>query len=141
MLAKVARADEKAGGLDRGAGRLDREAGALARLAPAAAAAGATVPRVRARLELGGATALVEDVIPGTPARALLTREPERLPALLDRIGAWLLRWNAATRTEHDAHAGRPRALAARAGAAARRRAAPRAAPATASRSSPSTAT
>ena len=83
-------------------GRLDREAGALARLGPAAAAAGAAVPRVRDRVEWDGVTALVEDVVAGEPARAVLARDPARLSAVLDALGGWLLRWNAATRAEHE---------------------------------------
>ena len=85
-----------------GAGRLDREADALARLGPAAAAAGVALPRVIARVESGGVTALVEDVVPGAPARAALARDAARLPAVLGALGGWLLRWNAATRAEHE---------------------------------------
>jgi hypothetical protein len=83
-------------------GRLDREAGALARLGPAAAAAGAALPRVRDRVDLGGHTALVEDVVGGEPARAVLARDPARLAGVLAALGGWLLRWNAATRVEHE---------------------------------------
>ena len=85
-----------------GGGRLGREADALERLGPAAAAAGAAVPRVVARLEEGGVRALVEDVVAGAPARAVLARDPARLGAFLEALGAWLLRWNAATRAEHE---------------------------------------
>ncbi len=102
VLAKVARADEEAGGLD-----ARRPAASTARPAPSSGSP--PPPRPRARRSRASARASSS----AAPPRSSRTSSRGRRPApcwpgspsdcrqLLDRIGAWLLRWNAATRTEH----------------------------------------
>jgi hypothetical protein len=73
---------------------------ALVRLGPAAAAAGATVPQVMAS-ELSGRPAVVESVVPGRNAYALLVAQPQRFESVGAALTGWLERWNAATAVEH----------------------------------------
>lgn len=71
-----------------------REAGTLPRLGPAAAAAGARVPRLLAASHGDAVSVAVESIVAGTPAARALGRSPERLPAIAESIVDWLARWN-----------------------------------------------
>jgi aminoglycoside phosphotransferase (APT) family kinase protein len=72
---------------------------ALATLGPGAAAAGATVPRSVASTRLDGVPVVVETGVPGRVAASSLGERPRDVQAVLDRVLAWLLRWNRATAT------------------------------------------
>lgn len=75
------------------------EARALETFGPAAEAAGATLPRPLGSSELQGVPVLVETGVPGRVAASTLSERPRAVPAVLDRVLAWLLRWNRATAT------------------------------------------
>ena len=75
------------------------EARALATFASSAQEAGATVPRELASADLHGVPVLVETGVPGRVAAATLAERPGEVRAVLDRILAWLVRWNRTTAT------------------------------------------
>jgi hypothetical protein len=72
---------------------------ALATLGPGAAAAGAAVPRYLASTQLDGVPVVVETGLPGRAAASALAERRREVPAVLDRVLGWLLRWNRATAT------------------------------------------
>jgi hypothetical protein len=76
------------------------EGRALAELGPAARAAGADLPVALEESELGGEPLLVTTGIAGTPASMLIAALPRRRGALVERLAAWLERWNTATSTD-----------------------------------------
>lgn len=82
-----------------GARGLGREAERLAALGPAAAAAGAVVPRVLARGERAGVPVLIETPVPGVPVTALAASGRASVPDVLGRLRVWLGRWHRATQT------------------------------------------
>jgi hypothetical protein len=73
------------------------EAEALRELGPAATAAGASVPVVVWSGALHGIPALAETAVSGRRAALVVAERPEELGFVLQRLLAWLARWNAAT--------------------------------------------
>ena len=73
------------------------EARALEAFAASAEAAGAAVPRPVAPSQLDGVPVLVETGVPGRVAATRLAERPADVGAVLDRVLAWLLRWNGET--------------------------------------------
>ena len=78
------------------------EARALETFAASAEAAGATVPRPIAASRLNGLPVLVETGVPGRLAALALAERPGDVVKVLERVLAWLLRWNRATATEGE---------------------------------------
>jgi len=72
---------------------------ALETLGPAARAAGAAVPYPVREVSLD-TPVLVQTGLSGRAASISLTRDPRRLPALLDEVTSWLGRWNTGTATD-----------------------------------------
>lgn len=70
---------------------------ALALLGRGAAAAGAAVPRYLASTQLDSVPVSVETGVPGRVAASALAERGGDVPAVLDRVLAWLLRWNRST--------------------------------------------
>jgi hypothetical protein len=70
---------------------------ALATFAASAQAAGAAVPRPLASSQLDGLPVLVETGVAGRVAATTVSERPRDVPVVLDRVLAWLLRWNRAT--------------------------------------------
>jgi hypothetical protein len=73
------------------------EARALETFGASVQAAGATVPRPLASFDLRGVPVLVETGVPGRVAATTLSERPGEARAVLDRVLAWLLRWNRTT--------------------------------------------
>jgi hypothetical protein len=73
------------------------EARALETFGASAQAAGATVPRPLASFDLRGIPVLVETGVPGRVAATTLSERPGEARAVLERVLAWLLRWNRTT--------------------------------------------
>jgi hypothetical protein len=88
VVAKVALTEADAG---------PREEERLRRLAPAASSAGARVPQVVRRVDLGGAAGLVETRVDGRLAAPLLTDHAVQLDDVLGPVCGWLERFGAAT--------------------------------------------
>jgi hypothetical protein len=80
-----------------------RESERLMTLGRSAAAAGARVPAYLASADLGGRNVLLETVVSGRSAAALLADAPDRLPSVITRVADWLERWNKATLTNGGA--------------------------------------
>jgi hypothetical protein len=72
---------------------------ALEAFADSARAAGAAVPRLVAASQLQGVPLLVESGVAGRVAASALAERPGDAPVVLDRVLAWLLRWNRASAT------------------------------------------
>jgi hypothetical protein len=72
---------------------------ALALLGRGAAEAGAAVPRHLASIQLATVPVAIETAVPGRVAASALAERPGDVPAVLDRVLAWLLRWNRSTAT------------------------------------------
>jgi hypothetical protein len=75
------------------------EARALETFAASAETAGAAVPHPRTTFRLDGVPVLVETGVPGRVAASTLSERPRDVQVVLDRVLAWLLRWNRATAT------------------------------------------
>lgn len=73
------------------------EARALETFAASAEAAGAAVPHPVSTSQLDGVPVLVETGVPGRVAASTLSERPDEVEAVLDRVLAWLLRWNRGT--------------------------------------------
>ena len=80
--------------------RLERERAALQALGDAARRAGAGIAAVVAAPAPG---LLAASALPGSPASALLARDPALAAEILTALGGWLARWNAATSTRAPA--------------------------------------
>lgn len=76
-----------------------REATMLTRLGPLASRAGATVPRLLSWGLVNHRPVLLQSPISGRSYARQLAFRPKRLSEVLDRVTAWLERWNGATRT------------------------------------------
>ena len=72
---------------------------ALALLGRGAADAGAVVPRYLGSTQLETVPVAVETGVPGRVAASALAERRGDVPAVLDRVLAWLLRWNRSTAT------------------------------------------
>lgn len=81
--------------------RAQAGARALVSIGPAAEAAGATVPHVLAS-QLSERPAVVESVVPGRNAYALLLAQPQRFEPVAAALTSWLEQWNATTAVEHQ---------------------------------------
>jgi len=78
---------------------LEPEQRHLTELGPQASRDGAAVPRpLGGAARLGDRQVLIQTAVEGQVAAALLISEPQRLPAVLERLLTWLERWNQATR-------------------------------------------
>jgi Phosphotransferase enzyme family len=73
------------------------EATALRTLGPDASAAGVSVPEVIDELELNGEPVTVESVVPGRSATQVLRGDDKAARDVIERLTAWLTRWNALT--------------------------------------------
>jgi hypothetical protein len=78
-------------------GNAPGEADLLGRLGDTARAAGASIPDVRGTHRLDGREVIVESAVAGRSAAAVLADAPQRLPAVMTRVVAWLQRWNEQT--------------------------------------------
>ena len=79
------------------AGNRAREAIILASLGPAARSAGAQIPELLSFGQINHYPVLLQSPISGQSFAKLLSSHPNRLPEVLERITAWLERWNRET--------------------------------------------
>jgi hypothetical protein len=84
--------------LEGAAGETDAEAAAIERLGPAARRAGARVPVGTVVRTTAGHPLLLSDRLPGQPAARLLRGGSIGAREIIAILGAWLERWNGATR-------------------------------------------
>lgn len=83
-----------------GASRTATEGERLVEQGPSAHRAGARVPDVRVTQQIGDVSVLVESVISGRPAAAILAAHPRRLAPILGQVVDWLIAWNRLTKAE-----------------------------------------
>ena len=91
--------------------RSGNEAAVLAELGHAASAAGAHVPRAICQGALGEHLVLLESVLHGQSAAAIISSAPARAPRIMEVVAGWLQNWNTVTATgprrltRHELHA------------------------------------
>src|SRR5439155_17105959 len=73
------------------------EAATLARLGPGARSAGAQVPQDLLLGRINDHPVLLQTVVRGQPLASVLASRPKQLLDLMDRLVAWLERWNRST--------------------------------------------
>jgi hypothetical protein len=71
----------------------------LARLGPCAQRAGIQVPHVLRNLRDTDHTTVIQTGLPGQPVAMLLESQPRQLWPIIDRLVAWLERWNRCTQS------------------------------------------
>jgi Phosphotransferase enzyme family len=74
------------------------EAATLARIGPGVRLAGADVPKPLLTKQIGKHRAFMQSVVNGRSAATLLASQPQRLNGIIERVSAWLERWNLATK-------------------------------------------
>lgn len=81
------------------ANKVNDEVARIADLGAAVLEAGASVPVVMGRRDLGSTASVVETVVSGRPVALLLRRHPRLLAPFIDELAGWLERWNRLTLT------------------------------------------